>query len=131
MSKNSINELVQKAADVRKNAYAPFSEFKVGAAVKTRSGKIYTGANMENSSYGLTVCAERHALAAAVSAGERDFEAIAICCKGAGTPCGACRQVISDMCGNIPIFLADENGELKETTDTETLIPNAFGSKNL
>lgn len=131
MNKNSISKLVREAADVRKNAYAPYSEFKVGAAIITRSGKIYTGANMENSSYGLTVCAERHALAAAVSAGERDFDAIAISSEGAVTPCGACRQVISDMCGNIPIYLADEKGELKTTTDTQTLIPNAFGSKNL
>lgn len=131
MNNKNLEELLRQAADVRANAYAPYSQFKVGAAVRTKDGKIYTGANMENSSYGLSVCAERHALGAAVSAGEREFDAIAICSKGAVTPCGACRQVISDMCGDIPIYLADESGKLKETTQTKTLIPQAFGSKDL
>lgn len=99
------NELVQKATDAMKNAYAPYSNFMVGAALLTKNGKVYTGCNVENSSYGVTNCAERTALFGAIADGEREFCAIAIVGGKNGEitdfclPCGVCRQALSEFCG--------------------------------
>jgi cytidine deaminase len=123
--------LLEAALNVRRQAYAPYSQFYVGAAVMTDDGSIISGVNMENSSYGLSVCAERNTLACAVAQGRRKFLAMAIVSKGAVTPCGACRQVIYDICGNIDIILADENGHVRKITQTRDLFPEAFGDKDL
>lgn len=122
-----MEELVRIALEARENAVAPFSRFKVGAALLADSGKIYTGCNVENASYGLTVCAERVAIFKAVSEGERRFTAI---CVTADTdrltpPCGACRQIIWEFCGNVPVILANLKGARKEYRMLD-LIPDPF-----
>ena len=99
----SDNELIQKAIEMRSQALAPYSNYKVGAAVLTESGRIFGGCNIENSSYSLTICAERVALFKAISEGEKKFKALSVSTNNAGMPCGACRQVIWDICGNIPV----------------------------
>ncbi|MDD3966578.1 MAG: cytidine deaminase, partial [Candidatus Marinimicrobia bacterium] len=108
--------LLAAAQKVRNEAYAPYSGFRVGAAVLSKDGSIVSGINMENSSYGLSVCAERNTLAAAVAQGKHDFEAIAVVSEGGVTPCGACRQVIYDICGDIEIILADTDGTVRKST---------------
>ena len=108
-------ELLEAARAVRPRAYAPYSHFLVGAALLSRSGKIYTGCNVENISYGLTLCAERSAVAAAVADGEREFAAIAIVADTEKpiSPCGACRQVLAEFSPNLEVFLATLSGKLE------------------
>jgi len=102
--KNLKDILTQAAAGAMKNSYSPYSKYKVGAAVLGGSGKIYTGTNIENASYGLTICAERAAIFTAITAGEKKFKAIAIA-AAAGEPCGACRQVMAEFMGpNAPVY---------------------------
>lgn len=120
-------ELIETARQYREHSYSPYSRFKVGAAVLTAGGKVYGGCNIENSSYGLTVCAERTAIFKAVSEGEREFEALAVIAGTAGpcSPCGACRQVMADF--KIPrIIMANLRGEVK-TASLAELLPFAFG----
>lgn len=120
-------ELIDIARQYREHSYSPYSRFKVGAAVLTAGGKVYGGCNIENSSYGLTVCAERTAIFKAVSEGEREFEALAVIAGTAGpcSPCGACRQVMADF--KIPrIIMANLRGEVK-TASLAELLPFAFG----
>jgi cytidine deaminase len=108
-------KLIAAAEWARDNAYAPFSGFKVGAAVRTRSGRLFGGCNVENASYGLTLCAERVAIFKAMSEGEREFDAIAVV-TDADTltpPCGACRQIIWEMCGNVEVVLANLKGQVR------------------
>jgi cytidine deaminase len=88
--------LITKALEMRGNSYSPYSNFAVSAALLTESGKVFTGVNVENASYGLTICAERVAIATAVAAGEKEFQTIAVVVKGGGSPCGACRQVLNE-----------------------------------
>jgi cytidine deaminase len=124
--------LVSRARAAKKFSHSPYSRFRVGAAVLTSGGKIYTGCNIENSSYGLTVCAERTALFKAVSEGETSFAAIAIASdeKTATPPCGACRQVIMDLAGDIDVILTTKSGKYTTLKVTE-LLPYPFGGKNL
>lgn len=120
-------ELIEIARRYREHSYSPYSCFKVGAAVLTAGGKVYGGCNIENSSYGLTNCAERTAIFKAVSEGEREFEALAVIADTAGpcSPCGACRQVMADF--RIPrIIMANLRGEVK-TVSLAELLPFAFG----
>ena len=119
-------ELLEAALVVRERAYAPYSKFLVGAAVRAESGKIYTGCNVENASYGLTVCAERNALFNAVGAGERKFTALCVVgdTEEPISPCGACRQVMAEF--KVPyIILANLKGDVKEYT-LEELLPYGF-----
>lgn len=106
-------ELSQEAFAVRENAAARFSNFKVGAALRTSSGKIYRGCNVENCTYGLTVCAERVALFTAIAAGERKFDAIVVASQSdnPATPCGPCRQLLWEFCGDIDVFLVNTKGD--------------------
>lgn len=129
---NLEKELVEKAIEVREKAYAPFSNFKVGAAVRTKSGKIFTGCNVESASYGLTVCAERVAIWKAVSEGEKEFAHIAVVAdtKELTPPCGVCRQIIWEFCGDIPISFANLDGKT-ETLQMKELLPRAFDTKFL
>ena len=119
-------ELLNAALSARERAYAPYSKFLVGAAVLAKSGKIYTGCNIENASYGLTVCAERNALFSAVGAGEREFAALCVVgdTEAPISPCGACRQVMAEFKVS-RIILANLRGDVKEYT-LEELLPYGF-----
>ena len=129
---NTKKELIEAARAVRERAYAPYSNFKVGAAVRTKSGKIYTGCNVESASYGLTVCAERVAVWKAVSEGEKEFTEIAVVAdtEELTPPCGVCRQIIWEFGGDIPITFANLNGKT-ETVKISELLPRAFDTKFL
>ena len=124
--------LMQLAESVRKTAYAPYSNFKVGCALLTKSGKVYTGINIENASFSPTNCAERTAFFKAISEGEREFEAIAICggrnesADEICAPCGVCRQVMAEFCkGDFIVILGNEN-KMQRRTLSE-LLPLSFG----
>ncbi len=124
-------ELMKIARKARQNAYAPYSHFAVGAALLAESGRVYTGCNIENASYGLTCCAERNAIFAAVGAGERRFKILAVAADSSEpvAPCGACRQVIAEF--GIPLVVM---GNLKEATKTmtaEELLPYGFGQESM
>src|SRR5512137_133744 len=123
-------ELIDLAKQVRKKAYAPYSHYKVGAALLGKSGKIYSGCNVENASYGHTVCAERTAVLKAVSEGETEFEAIAVVTRNGGSPCGACRQVLSEFSPELIIYIADKDGEYRTTT-LKQLLPDSFTPAHL
>jgi cytidine deaminase len=120
-----MEKLINAARLAKKNSYSPYSKYRVGAAVLTDDDTIISGCNVESSSYSLTCCAERTALFSAISSGHNKFKALAVITKDGGTPCGACRQVIWDLCGNIPVYITDENGNVDETT-SKALLPNAF-----
>lgn len=127
-----LQELVEAALEVRERAYAPFSNFRVGAAVRTKNGKIYTGCNVESASYGLTVCAERVAIWKAVSEGEKEFTNIAVVAdtQELTPPCGVCRQIIWEFCNDIPVTFANLHGKT-ETVQMKELLPRAFDTKFL
>ena len=118
-------ELIALATKARKQAYAPYSHYEVGAALWTASGQVYTGCNVENASYGLTICAERTAAVKAVSGGERDFVAIAVVTADGGTPCGACRQVLAEFGPHMRVLVADAAGNCK-VYRLDELLPDAF-----
>ena len=122
--------LIEKARQAQKNAHAPYSKYKVGAAVLTEDDSIITGCNVESSSYGLTCCAERTALYSAIAQGHNKVKELAVITENGASPCGACRQVIWDLCGDIPIYIADNNGNIKETS-SKALLPLAFDSNKL
>ena len=122
--------LIAAAHQARQKAYAPYSGFSVGAALWTGSGRVFTGCNVENASYGLTVCAERVAVAKAISEGEHDFEAIAVVSPGGATPCGACRQVLAEFNADLRVIVADLEGNSREFRLSE-LLPEAFSSGDL
>ena len=124
------HELVGQALAARKRAYVPYSHYRVGAALLGKSGKVYLGCNVENASYGLTVCAERIALFKAVSEGETEFEAIAVVTKNGGSPCGACRQVLSEFAPDLIVYIADKQGEFRKTTLSK-LLPDSFTPAHL
>ena len=123
-------ELIRIAKKMRKKAYAPFSKYTVGASVETEDGSIVGGCNVESASYGLTCCAERIALYNAVSQGFLKFKAIAVASENGGFPCGACRQVIWELCGDIPILIIDNENKIRETS-SRTLLPDAFDKDKL
>ncbi len=119
--------LIAAACDIRPQAHAPYSKFHVGAALLTASGKIITGCNVENASYGLTICAERSAVCTAIAAGEKQWLAMAVATPGGHSPCGACRQVLVEFAPNLPILLVDsDHPEKVHETDMQTLLPGRF-----
>ncbi|MBO8158672.1 cytidine deaminase [Thermosyntropha sp.] len=122
-----IKKLIEEARKAEKYAYAPYSNFRVGAALLTSSGNIYTGANVENASYGLTICAERTAIVKAVTAGERDFNVICVTSSGKGFvyPCGACLQVLAEFSPHIRVIVTDENDNYCEYL-LKDMLPNLF-----
>jgi cytidine deaminase len=124
-------KLVEIATQAREWAYAPYSQYKVGAALLTTSGKIYDGVNIENAVYPLTICAERVAIFKAVSEGERDFAAIAVVTSNGGTPCGSCRQVMAEFSRNMQVILADQTGKIILVSTVIELLPGAFGPEDL
>jgi cytidine deaminase len=124
--------LVAAAKLARENAHAPFSNFRVGAAVRATSGRIFGGCNVENATYGLTLCAERVAIFKAISEGERGFDAIAVSTDTdiLTPPCGACRQIIWEFCGDVPVILSNLKGKT-ETIQMRDLFPKPFDASNL
>ncbi len=124
-------KLIEMAKRARENAYAPYSNFKVGAALLTEDGEIFTGANVENASYGLSICAERVAVFKAVSEGKRKFKAIAVVAdtEKPTPPCGACRQVLAEF-GDIEVIMANLKGDVKVMKLSE-LLPEAFTPDDL
>lgn len=124
--------LIAAAKQARENAHAKFSNFKVGAGLRAASGKIYGGCNVENATYGLTVCAERVAIFKAISEGERKFDAIAVVTDtdALTPPCGACRQLIWEFCGDVPVVMSNLKGKV-ETMRMSQLFPKPFDSANL
>jgi cytidine deaminase len=127
-----MNDLIEAAGKARERAYAPYSQFLVGAAVSTMDGQIFSGCNVENSSYGLTICAERTAIFKAVSEGQTAITGLAVVAdtEQVTPPCGACRQVMWEVCGDIPVVLANLEGELVRTTVSK-LLPVPFDENNL
>lgn len=128
-----ISKIIEAAKKARENAYIPYSNFSVGAALLTEEGDIITGCNIENASFGLTNCAERTAIFKAISEGMTKFQALAVVADSPQpiSPCGACRQVIAEFCHpDMPIYLTNIKGDLKKTTIKE-LLPDAFNSEDM
>jgi cytidine deaminase len=124
-------KLVQAAIDVRQWAYAPYSGYRVGAALLADSGEIYDGVNVENAAFPTGTCAERTAIFTAVSQGERQFSAIAVVSSNGGAPCGACRQVLAEFGLDTIVFVADDQGKIQQETTVNELLPGAFGPGDL
>ena len=129
---SEYDALIAAATKVRENAHAKFSNFKVGAALHAPSGKIFSGCNIENATYGLTLCAERVAIFKAISEGERRFDSIAVVTDtdSLTPPCGACRQIIWEFCGDVPVIMANLKGKVLQEK-MSTLLPRAFDSSFL
>jgi len=123
--------LIQLAAEARQHAYAPYSNYQVGAAVLTSSGRYFTGCNVENASYPNGLCAERVAVFKAVSEGEKEFLAIAVVTGNGGTPCGACRQVLAEFGLETLVLIVDADGNLRQEASLSQLLPGAFGPADL
>ena len=129
---NEVREsLIEAAKEARKWAYAPYSQYPVGAALFTASGRIYEGVNVENAAFPMTICAERVAIFKAVSEGEREFRAIAVVTKNGGSPCGACRQVLAEFGLETVVIIADEEGRLRRETTVAELLLESFGPPDL
>lgn len=129
---SEYDALIAAAKRAREHAHAKFSNFKVGAGLRAASGKIYAGCNVENATYGLTICAERVAIFKAISEGERKFDAIAVVTDTATLtpPCGACRQIIWEFCGDVPVIMANLKGQV-ETVRMSQLFPKPFDASKL
>jgi len=119
-------KLIRAAIEARKWSYSPYSRYAVGAALLTRSGRIYDGVNIENAAFPDTICAERVAIFKAVSEGEREFEAIAVVTANAGTPCGSCRQVMAEFSLDMLVLIADTDGKVQRSMTVADLLPGAF-----
>lgn len=131
MTKQEKQSLVDLANAARQRAYAPYSNYPVGSALRTKSGRIYTGVNIENAAYPHTICAERVAIFKAVSEGEKEFEIITVVTDNGGSPCGGCRQVMAEFGLDTVIILADGVGKIVEETTVRKLLPRAFTPEKL
>jgi cytidine deaminase len=123
--------LIDLANEARRRAYAPYSKYRVGAALRTKSGRVFTGVNVENAVYPQTMCAERVAIFKAVSEGETEFEMIAVATENGGTPCGGCRQVMVEFGLDTLVLIADGTGKLKHEMTVSQLLPEAFTPADL
>jgi cytidine deaminase len=127
MTTEESQRLISAAIEARRYAYAPYSNYEVGAAILGADGRTFTGCNVENASYGMTMCAERVAVSSAIAAGAREFTALAIATAGGGSPCGACRQVLAEFCGDLPVLLVDvSQGDAVRETTLGQLLPDRF-----
>ena len=124
-------KLIELGNEARQKAYVPYSNYRVGAALLTKSGAIYTGVNIENAAYPVTICAERVAVFKAVSEGEKEFEAISVVTDNGGSPCGSCRQVLSEFGLDTIVYIADGDGNLVQETTVRELLPGAFTPEHL
>ena len=131
MSPIDDRQLVQAALEGSKNAYIPYSNYRVGAALLTVSGHVFTGCNVENAGYSPTICAERTAFVKAISDGHQHFAAIAVVSRGAGSPCGVCRQFMFEFAPALKIILADLDGQVSLVATLDELLPHGFGPANL
>jgi cytidine deaminase len=125
------SDLIARALQVRAKAYAPYSGHAVGAALLAASGEIYLGVNVENAAYPTGTCAERAAVFNAVTHGERSFRAVAVATRKGGSPCGACRQVLSEFGLDTVVIIVNENGDIVLETTVSGLLPEAFGPQDL
>ena len=123
--------LIDLANTARQRAYVPYSNYPVGAALRTRTGRIYTGVNVENAAYPQTMCAERVAIFKAISDGEKEFEVISVVTDNGGSPCGGCRQVMAEFALDMIVLMADGNGKLIKETTVKELLPEAFTPEHL
>jgi cytidine deaminase len=123
--------LIDRAKEARQHAYAPYSKYPVGAALRTKSGNVFTGVNVENAAYPVGICAERTAVYKAVSEGEREFEAIAVVTENGGSPCGECRQALAEFGLDTIVLIANGEGKLLQETTIKDLLPGAFTSEHL
>lgn len=131
LSEDQREQLIESALRARRWAYVPYSHYPVGAALLTTSGKIYDGVNIENAAYPTGICAERVAVFKAVSEGEREFVAIAVVTDNGGTPCGACRQVLSEFGLDTQVIIADDAGKVLQQLSVGDLLPGAFRPSDL
>jgi len=131
LSDKKRSELIATALDARGRAYAPYSNYLVGAALLAQSGAVYSGANVENAVYSETICAERSAVVAAVSQGDRKFSMIVVATANGGTPCGACRQVLSEFGMDLQVIMVNDKGEVVKETSLRELLPFSFGPEDL
>jgi cytidine deaminase len=131
LTQGQRNELIRKAVDIRQKAYAPYSNYFVGAALLTSSGKIYTGVNVENAAYSATICAERTAIVKAVSEGEKKFQAVAVATENGGSPCGLCRQVLAEFGLDTIVLISNADGKLLKETTVDDLLPLSFTPRDL
>lgn len=123
--------IIERAMSIREKAYAPYSKYRVGASLLTESGEIFDGVNVENAVYSLTVCAERNAVFQAVTHGQKTFQAIAVATDNGGSPCGACRQVMTEFGPDMLVIMLDAKGEIVLEMTARELLPDAFGPKDL
>jgi cytidine deaminase len=123
--------LIDVANTARQRAYAPYSNYRVGSALRTKTGRVFTGVNVENAAYPQTMCAERVAIYKAVSEGEKEFEAISVVTDNGGSPCGGCRQVMAEFGLDTIVLLADGDGKLIKETTVRELLPEAFTPDHL
>ena len=131
LAKEEREHIIKSAMRVRHFAYAPYSQYQVGAALLTRSGRIFTGVNVENAAYPAGICAERTAIFKAVTAGEKDYIAIAVVTENGGTPCGSCRQVMAEFSLEMTVIVLDKTGKIILDTTVADLLPGAFGPNDL
>ena len=131
ITKEEKQSLIDLANEARRRAYVPYSSYPVGAALRTKSGRLYTGVNIENAAYPQTMCAERVAIFKAVSEGETEFEVIAVVTNNGGSPCGGCRQVMAEFGLDTVVLFGNGQGELVHETTVHGLLPEAFTPKHL
>ncbi|MBI5840562.1 MAG: cytidine deaminase [Chloroflexi bacterium] len=131
LSNDDRQSLIDLANEARKKAYAPYSNYKVGAVLRTRSGRVYTGVNIENAAYPQTMCAERVAIFKAVSDGELEFDVISVVTDNGGSPCGGCRQVLSEFGMDTIVLIANGEGKLMKELTVKDLLPEAFTPNHL
>lgn len=131
LTQDEKQSLIDLANTARERAYVPYSQYPVGSALRTKSGRIYTGANIENAAYPQTMCAERVAIFKAVSEGEKEFEVISVVTNNGGSPCGGCRQVMAEFGLDTIVLMADGDGNLVKETTVKELLPEAFTPEKL
>ena len=131
ITKEEKQSLIDLANEARRRAYVPYSNYPVGAALRTKTGRLFTGVNVENAAYPTTICAERVAVFKAVSEGEREFEVIAVVTDNGGSPCGSCRQVLAEFGLDTIVLIADGHGRLIKQITVKELLPEAFTPKDL
>jgi cytidine deaminase len=131
LTKQDKQALIDLANIARQRAYAPYSNYPVGSSLRTKTGRIYTGVNIENAAYPQTMCAERVAIFKAVSEGEKEFEVITVVTDNGGSPCGGCRQVMAEFGLDTIVLMADGNGKIVQETTVKELLPEAFTPNHL